>query len=94
MYAIGLGPTNPSVISGQPAPATAPFAPLTSTVMVNFGGGPGGIVVIPLYAGLTPTFAGLYQINVVVPPGVPKGVVNVTIGFSDSVSNAVQIYIQ
>lgn len=94
MYAIGLGPTNPSVISGQPAPATSPFAPLTATATVNFGGGIGGTVVTPLYAGLTPTFAGLYQINVVVPDGLPKGAVNVTLAFSDSVSNAVQIYIQ
>lgn len=94
IYAIGLGPTNPQVISGQPAPATAPFTPITSTATVNFGGGIGGTVVMPLYAGLTPTFAGLYQINVVVPQGLAKGVVNLTLGFSDSVSNSVQIYIQ
>jgi uncharacterized protein (TIGR03437 family) len=94
IYAIGLGPTTPGVVSGQPAPATSPFAPLTSTATINFGAGPGGMVVVPLYAGLTPTFAGLYQINVVVPQGLPKGAVNLTVNFSDSSSNAVQIYVE
>jgi uncharacterized protein (TIGR03437 family) len=94
IYAIGLGPTTPAVVSGQPAPTSAPFAPLTSTATVNFGAGPGGMVVIPFYAGLTPTFAGLYQINVVVPEGLPKGAINLTVNFSDTVSNAVQIYTQ
>ena len=94
IYAIGLGPTTPAVVSGQPAPGSAPFAPLTSTATVNFGAGPGGMVVIPFYAGLTPTFAGLYQINVVVPEGLPKGAINLTVNFSDTVSNAVQIYTQ
>jgi uncharacterized protein (TIGR03437 family) len=94
IYAIGLGPTSPSVISGQPAPASSPFAPITTPAIINFGAGPGGMFVTPLYAGLTPTFAGLYQINVVVPDGLPKGVVNLTIDFSDSASNAVQIYVQ
>jgi uncharacterized protein (TIGR03437 family) len=94
IYAIGLGPTTPAVVSGQPAPASAPFAPLTSTATINFGAGPGGNVVVPLYAGLTPTFAGLYQINVVVPDGLPKGAIDLTVNFSDSASNAVQIYVQ
>ena len=52
------------------------------------------MLVTPLYAGLTPTFAGLYQINVVVPEGLPKGALNLTLDFSDAVSNAVQIYVQ
>jgi uncharacterized protein (TIGR03437 family) len=94
IYAIGLGPTKPTVISGQPAPATAPYAPLTSSILVNFGGGPGGTFVEPAYAGLTPTFAGLYQINVQIPPGLPKGALDLIVGFSDSASNAVQIYLQ
>lgn len=94
IYAIGLGPTNPAGLTGQPAPATPPFAPLTITPTVNFGGGIGGMIVTPLYAGLSPNFAGLYQINVVVPPGLAKGAVNLTVGFSDSVSNPVQIYVQ
>jgi uncharacterized protein (TIGR03437 family) len=94
IYAIGLGPTNPQVVSGQPAPASAPLAAVAASALVNFGAGPGGTFVTPLFVGLSPTFAGLYQINVVIPPGVPKGAVNLTVGFSDSVSNSVQIFIQ
>ncbi len=90
IYAIGLGPTTPSVETGQ----AAPLARLTATSTVNFGGSIGGVVVIPDYAGLAPSYSGLYQINVVVPPGLPKGVVNLTFDFSDSVSNSVQIYVQ
>jgi uncharacterized protein (TIGR03437 family) len=94
IYAIGLGPTGPAVASGQPAPAAEPLARLTSSAIINFGGGIGGTLVTPLFAGLTPTFAGLYQINVVVPDDSPKGAVNLSLAFSDSVSNSVQIYVQ
>jgi uncharacterized protein (TIGR03437 family) len=95
MYAIGLGPTRPSVASGQPAP-TPPdtLATLTVTPVVNFGGGIGGTLVTPLFAGLSPTFAGLYQVNVTIPSNVPHGIVTLTLAFPDSASNPVQIAIQ
>jgi uncharacterized protein (TIGR03437 family) len=48
----------------------------------------------PLYAGLSPGSVGLYQVNVTIPPGVPKGNVDVTIQFADSISNIVQIAVQ
>jgi uncharacterized protein (TIGR03437 family) len=94
IYAIGLGPTSPAVASGVAAPGTPPFAPITTSATVNFGGGIGGTLAAPLYAGLAPGNAGLYQVNVVIPQNVPKGVVNLTLTLSDSVSNSVQIYVQ
>jgi len=94
IYAIGLGPTNPAGVTGQPAPSSEPLARVSPTPIVNFGGGIGGTQVIPFFAGLTPTYAGLYQLNVTIPSNVPKGTVNISLGFSDSASNSVQIEIQ
>lgn len=94
IYAIGLGPTNPAGVTGQPAPSSEPLARVTPTPIVNFGGGIGGTPVVPIFAGLTPTYAGLYQLNVTIPSNVPKGTVNISLGFSDAASNSVQIEIQ
>jgi uncharacterized protein (TIGR03437 family) len=94
LYAIGLGPTSPYVAAGQPAPSSEPLARLTSTPMVTFGGGLGGATATPLFAGLTPTYAGLYQVNVTIPDGAPKGNVYVSLAFGDSTSNSVLIFIQ
>ena len=90
LYAIGLGQTNPAVATGAAATGTAS---LTSTPVVYFG----DFVyeaATPLYAGLSPGSVGLYQVNVTIPPGVPKGNVDVTIQFADSISNIVQIAVQ
>jgi uncharacterized protein (TIGR03437 family) len=60
LYATGLGSVAPSAITG--AGATGPAAcvnPVTVTV--------GGRTVIPDYAGLTPGYPGLYQVNVRIP---------------------------
>jgi len=102
IYAIGLGPTSPPVVAGQPAPATEPLARLMSTPTVVFGVNREGLVVqvkVPpasvLYAGLSPNYAGLYQINVAVPEACPTGAVQVSLTFPDStVSNAVNIQVQ
>jgi uncharacterized protein (TIGR03437 family) len=94
LWAIGLGPTSPSVATGQPAPSIEPFARLTSTPVVTFGGGIGGATANPLFAGLSPTYAGLYQVNVTIPANAPKGNVYVSLAFSDSTSNSVLIFIQ
>ena len=61
---------------------------------VNFGGGIGGAIAVPDFTGLSPSSAGLYQINVRIPQLVPKGTVNLTVDFGDSTSNPVQIAIQ
>jgi uncharacterized protein (TIGR03437 family) len=93
IYAIGLGDTNPFVATGAAAPSS-PLARVIGTATVNFGGGIGGAVVIPDFVGLSPTSAGLYQVNVQIPQGAPKGTVTLTLDFGDSTSNPVQIAIQ
>ncbi|MBS1856098.1 MAG: hypothetical protein JST11_12080 [Acidobacteria bacterium] len=94
IYAIGLGETSPLPAAGTPAPAAEPLARLTAVPSVVFGGGIGAITATPLFAGLTPTYAGLYQVNVTIPDGVPKGTLGLTLVFPDSVSNAASIVIE
>jgi uncharacterized protein (TIGR03437 family) len=77
-YATGLGQTNPQMITGQPATASAP-AQTAFGVDFNYranalatrpaGANRIGVPAVELlYAGATPGFPGLYQINFVVPP--------------------------
>jgi uncharacterized protein (TIGR03437 family) len=101
IYAIGLGLTNPAVVSGQPAPdgssASGPLAQLVSTPTVVFSSdtvGPLGshVNATPSYAGLSPYFAGLYQLNVTIPSLCPLGTAKVSLTFPDgTTSNSVLI---
>lgn len=68
VYCVGLGAVLPPVAAG----AAAPLSQLSSTVnptIVTIG----GVAAQPSFAGLTPGFAGLYQVNVQVPSGVAPG---------------------
>jgi uncharacterized protein (TIGR03437 family) len=68
VYCTGLGATNPAARSGEAAPAD-PLAKVTTPVEVLIGGQKG----VVHYAGLTPGFVGLYQVNVQIPSGVTPG---------------------
>ncbi len=68
VYCAGLGEVQPPLAAGLPAP----FGQLENTVnpvTATIGGVPADI----MFAGLTPGFAGLYQINMTVPSGVTPG---------------------
>jgi uncharacterized protein (TIGR03437 family) len=80
IYATGLGRTVPGVDAGAPAPFN-PLAVAQIPAELDLGG-----VALPvLYAGLTPGYAGLYQINARVPSWVPTGMsVRLTIRQGDS----------
>jgi uncharacterized protein (TIGR03437 family) len=95
IWGYAMGPTSPSVASGQPAPSAEPLARLISTPTVSFGDSIFPVTATPFYAGLAPGLAGLYQIDVFVPANAPKGLVNMVIVFPDgTVSNQFQIAIQ
>ena len=97
IYMIGLGPTSPAVASGVASPAN-PLATVPGGARVCFGGS--GIFGMAqctdaLFAGLSPGFVGLYQVNVQIPQSVPSGLnVPMTIQLSDTASNTVQLAVQ
>jgi uncharacterized protein (TIGR03437 family) len=62
IYLLGMGPTNPSVASGAPAPSS-PAAMVTAQPVITVN----GINAQVLFAGFSPGFAGLYQVDFVVP---------------------------
>jgi uncharacterized protein (TIGR03437 family) len=76
IYAIGLGQTTPPVASGAQAPAAEPLArvaPAPTVVIGDISPFAPKVSVDPFFVGLTPGYTGLYQINIVVPEGTPKG---------------------
>ena len=74
MYAIGLGQTAPAATTGAAA-TSSPNQLVTPTYKVCFGGAlfNSGDCILAQYSGLTPTFVGLYQVNVQLPSSVPRG---------------------
>jgi uncharacterized protein (TIGR03437 family) len=88
-YCSGLGAVNPSVAAG----AQTPLSPLSKTVnpvTVTIG----GTAVQAEFAGLAPGFAQLYQVNAVVPKGLPSGTATVTLSVAGQTSAPVTITIQ
>jgi uncharacterized protein (TIGR03437 family) len=69
IYCTGLGAVTPAVKEGQPAPTTAPLSMTVNPVTVTIG----GIVAQVAFSGLTPGYAGLYQINAAVSSGITTG---------------------
>ena len=68
IYCVGLGAVSPSIAAGAVASGTT-LSTANAPVTVTFG----NQTVTAGFAGLTPGLAGLYQVNVNVPPGVTLG---------------------
>ncbi len=80
MYCTGLGAVTQSVTEGSPSPAATTV--VTPLVYVN------GSLANVVYSGLAPGFAGLYQINFVVPPNSPIGTSTVMLLMNGITSNS------
>jgi uncharacterized protein (TIGR03437 family) len=86
IYLSGMGPTNPAVASGHPAPSSEPYARVTvmPTVSLNEQACP------VQFAGLAPGFVGLYQVNFQVPANAGTGSVTLLVtqnGVSSNTTN-------
>jgi uncharacterized protein (TIGR03437 family) len=90
IYCTGLGLVAPPVTAGTATPLS-PLSKTTNPVTVTIGGLPAKVS----FAGLTPTSAGLYNVNAVVPAGITPGpsvpvVLTVAGASSPSVTLAIQ----
>ncbi len=90
IYCTGLGPVSNQPATGAPAKANPlSFTLTTPTVFI------GGTAAQVTYAGLAPGFAGLYQVNAIVPTGIAIGnAVPVTIQMASATSNTATIAVQ
>ena len=89
IYLTGLGATDIPVPSGTASPSDPP-AHVVETPVVTMNGNS-----IPvLFAGLTPTLVGLYQINFQIPDNLPNGSYELLISQSGTVSNKTIIAVQ
>jgi uncharacterized protein (TIGR03437 family) len=86
VYALGLGACEGEVAAGDPAPGGQPLR-TRAAVRVRIENS----TLEPAFAGLCPGFAGLYQINVRLPDGLPWGRRTIDVTAGAAVSNAVEI---
>ncbi len=90
MYVAGMGNTTQNVPSGTASPSTtlassleAPTLTLNGTPVTNI-----------IFAGLTPTLVGLYQINFQVPANAPNGDLQLVLSQSDGPSSSTVLPVQ
>lgn len=88
VYGNGFGPTVPFIATGQPTPFS-PLSVATFMPSASLGGVPAPV----LFAGLAPTFVGLYQVNIEVPADAPMGEVPLILTSNGVASNPVTISI-
>jgi len=87
LFATGLGPVNPFVPTGWPAPPQ-PLAMTANPVTVTLGSVPARV----LFSGLAPGFAGLYQVNFEVPAGTARGdAVSLSVSVANTASSPVAL---
>ena len=88
VFLTGLGAVNPPVPDGVAAPAR-PLSQMVGLVNIYVG----GLLANVQFKGLAPTLAGLYQLNIQIPPNIGPGpqtlAVQTVEGFTDMVNVAI-----
>ena len=90
IYMTGLGQVDGKIGSGQAAPAS-PLLRALAPVVVQIGD---TMQVAPDFAGLTPGFVGVYQVNVVVPQNLQPKVYPVRVSVKGVFSNSQNVPVQ
>jgi uncharacterized protein (TIGR03437 family) len=85
-YFTGTGPVSPAVADGAAAPKNPPAA-ATSAVGATIGGAAAQIT----FAGLSPGFVGLAQMDIVVPSGLKTGTYPLVLSVAGEVSNSAPV---
>jgi uncharacterized protein (TIGR03437 family) len=86
IYCAGLGAVSPSVPAGSGSPPGGALSYTNAPVSLTIGGQPADVK----FAGLAPGFAGLYQLNAVMPGGVAAGdqvPVTISVAGQNSIAN-------
>ena len=86
IYANALGPVDVTPLDGYPAPSS-PLAHTKLAVSATVGGQNAAVG----FSGLAPGFAGLYQVNVTIPPGLAPGLQPLVLSVNGVSSPAVNI---
>jgi uncharacterized protein (TIGR03437 family) len=79
LYAVGLGPTNPVVPTGTPAPVSPPV-PTVAQPTITVGGQAATIQ----FSGAAPAQTGLYQVLFTLPADVPGGNQPIVLGIGEA----------
>ena len=89
LYANGLGPVTNQPATGEPAPYS-PLSETTTKPVVTIGGKAAQV----LFSGLAPGFAGLYQINAVIPSELTAGNQSITVAIGGQTSKTAYIAVK
>jgi uncharacterized protein (TIGR03437 family) len=86
LYAVGLGPTNPVVPTGTPAPVNPPVPTVTQPAITV-----AGLAAAIQFSGAAPAQIGLYQVIFTLASGVPGGNQPIALGIGSATSQTLTL---
>ncbi len=90
LFASGLGAVDPPVAAGAAAASQEPLNRTTQTITATVAGQTATV----LFSGLAPGFAGLYQINLLLPSTLPSGPQPVQLSAGGATSKTANLYVR